>query len=104
MDGLIQLFLSFIKDAPGWSVVTMGFVVLIFAMYLKIRQISIEEVTSIGKLQSAQVATLLGQIGQLANDLKEARNEISSLYTKIDELENLVRHYKTKLRDEQDNS
>lgn len=87
------------KDAPGYFVLTVGFIFLVFAMYLKVRSVSIDEVTSIGKLQSEQVAELISQVSQLSKDLSLARTEISSLYKKIDELEDMVRHYRIKLRD-----
>lgn len=98
MDGLIQFTLAIIKDAPGYFVLTVGFIVAVFALYLKVRSINIEEITSIGKLQSDQVGQLLNQVTQLSKDLAEARKEISSLYNKIDELENLVRQYRNRLR------
>lgn len=88
---------ALLKDAPGYFVLTVGFIFIVFAMYLKVRSVSIDEVTSIGKLQSEQVAELLRQVSQLSKDLSAARGEISTLYKKIDELEDLVRHYKTKI-------
>ena len=99
MDGLIQFFLDIIKDAPGYFALTVGFVAVMFALYIKVRSINIEEVTSIGKLQSEQVGQLLTQVTQLSKDLAEARKEISHLYDKIDELESLVRTYRNRLKD-----
>ena len=99
MDGLITYFLGVIKDAPGYFALTVGFIAVIFALYIKVRSINIEEVTSIGKLQAEQAGQLLQQVSQLSKDLAEARKEISHLYDKIDELESLVRTYRSKLRD-----
>ena len=99
MDGIITPFLLLIKDAPGYFVLTIGFIFAVFALYLKVRSINIDEVTSIGRMQSEQVSLLLTQITQISKDLAEARKEISTLYTKIDELEDLVRLYRTKLRE-----
>jgi chromosome segregation ATPase len=99
MDGLITFFLDIVKEAPGYFALTIGFIAVIFALYIKVRSISIEEVTSIGKLQSAQVGQLLQQVSQLSKDLAAARKEISHLYDKIDELEGVVRTYRNRLRD-----
>lgn len=102
MEALITYMLSQIKDAPGFFVLTVGFIAVVFAMYLKVRSVNIEEVTSIGKVQASQVDLLLTQVTQLSKDLAEARKEISSLYTKIGELEDLVRVYRNKLKDVED--
>ena len=99
MDGLVIYFVGLAKDAPGYFALTVGFIAVIFALYIKVRSINIDEVTSIGKLQSEQVGQLLLQVTQLSKDLNEARKEISHLYDKIDELENMVRTYKNRLRD-----
>ena len=100
MESLIPLISEAIKDAPGYFALTIGFIALAFALYIKVRAINIDEITSIGKLQSDQVGQLLIQVSQLAKDLAMARKEISSLYDKIDELEDMVRKYRNKLRDE----
>lgn len=99
MDGLIQVILDLVKAAPGYFSLTIGFIAVVFALYIKVRSISIEEVTSIGKMQSEQVGQLLKQVSQLSKDLNEARKEISHLYDKIDELEEVVRTYRNRLRD-----
>lgn len=98
MDGIILQILGLARDAPGYFALTVGFTAVVFAMYLKVRSVNIDEVTSIGRLQSEQVGLLLAQVSQLSKDLAAARAEISSLYTKIDELENLVRVYRKKLK------
>lgn len=99
MDGLTTYFITLIKDAPGYFALTVGFVAVVFALYIKVRSISIEEVTSIGRLHADQVSQLISQVSQLSKDLASARQEISSLYDKIDELEGLVRTYRNRLRD-----
>jgi chromosome segregation ATPase len=98
MTELIPFFIGLIKDAPGYFVLTVGFIFAMFYLYIKVRSINIDEITSIGTLQSEQVAQLLTQVTQLSKDLAEARKEISTLYDKIDELENIVRTYRNKLR------
>ena len=100
MESLIPLIAGVIKDAPGYFALTVGFIALAFALYIKVRSINIDEITSIGKMQSGQVAQLIKQVSQLSKDLADARKEISTLYDKIDELENMVRLYRNKLRDE----
>lgn len=102
MDGIFPIILELTKHTPGYFTLTIGFIVIIFAMYLKVRSVSIEEVTSIGKLQSEQTTLLLKQVTQLSSDLAAARAEISALYTKIDELEDMVRMYRSKLRDSEE--
>lgn len=104
MESLVLVMLESVKDAPAFFTLTVGFIAVVFAMYLKVRSVNIEEVTSIGKLQSDQVTQLLSQVSQLSQDLAEARKEISSLYKKIDELEDLVRLYRNKLKDAEDES
>lgn len=99
MEELIPFFIGTLKDAPGYFVLTIGFLAAIFFLYLKVRSINIEEIASIGNLQSEQVASLLVQVSQLSKDLAAARQEISSLYDKIDELESVIRVYRNKLRD-----
>jgi hypothetical protein len=99
MDGIITILLELIKDTPGYFTLTIGFIVIVFAMYLKVRDVSIKEITSIGRLQAEQATLLLTQITQLSTDLAAARSEISVLYNKIDELEDMVRVYRSKLRD-----
>jgi hypothetical protein len=99
MEELITFLLNTVKDAPGYFTLTVAFIVAIFFLYIKVRSINIEEITSIGNLQSEQVGQLLLQVTQLSKDLAEARKEISSLYNKIDELENVIRLYRNKLRE-----
>lgn len=99
MDNLITFLLGTIKDAPGYFALTVGFIAIMFALYIKVRSININEVTSLGRIQSEQVGALLTQVSQLSKDLHEARLEISRLYDKIDELEDLVRAYRNRLRD-----
>ena len=99
MDGLITYFITVVKDAPGYFALTVGFVAVVFALYIKVRSINIEEVTSIGRLHADQVGQLINQVSQLSKDLASARQEISHLYDKIDELEGLVRTYRNRLRD-----
>ena len=99
MQELIPFLIGLIKDAPGYFVLTVGFVVAIFFLYIKVRSINIDEISSLGVLQYEQVAQLLTQVSQLSKDLAEARREISTLYDKIDELESAVRMYRNKLRD-----
>lgn len=99
MDGIVPAIVELIKDAPGYFALTVGFIAVVFALYLKVRSINIDEITSISKLQSDQVGKLLIQVSQLSKDLASARKEISTLYNKIDELESVVRLYRNKLRD-----
>lgn len=96
---ILELVSSTIRSSPGYFVAVIGFITLVFAMYLKVRSVNISEVTSISKLQSDQVSDLLKGMSQLSLDLVEARKEISALYDKIDELENVVRMYRAKLKD-----
>lgn len=99
MEELIPFFIGIVKDAPGYFLLTIGFIAAIFFLYIKVRSINMDEITNIGNLQSEQVAQLLVQVTQLSKDLAEARKEISSLYVKIDELENVIRLYRNRLRD-----
>jgi hypothetical protein len=99
MDELVPFFLNVIKDAPGYFVLTIAFIVAVFYIHTKVRSINMDEIATIGNLQSEQVAKLLVQVSQLSRDLAEARREILSLYNKIDELETVIRVYKNKLGD-----
>lgn len=96
MEKLVTLLLSHIQDAPIYFVITIGFIVLVFAMYLKVRSVNVSEITSISTMQTNQVKMLLDEIRQLSTDLTAARLQITTMTTKVDELENLVREYKVK--------
>lgn len=98
MEQLIPFFIGLIKDAPGYFVLTIGFILSIFFLYIKVRSINIDEITSIGSIRSEQMVQLLTQVSQLSKDLAEAREEISRLYHKIDELETVISQYRTRLR------
>lgn len=99
MEQLIPFFIELIKAAPGYFGLTVVFIIAVFALYIKVRSINMDEITTIGKLQSDQVGILLTQVSQLSRDLAEARKEISSLYNKIDELEDVIRQYRSRLRE-----
>ena len=99
MEQLIPFFIELIKAAPGYFGLTIIFIFAVFALYIKVRSINMDEITKIGNLQSDQVTELLKQVNQLSKDLSLARKEISSLYNKIDELESVIRLYRSKLRD-----
>ena len=99
MEQLIPFFLELIKAAPGYFALTVIFIIAVFYLYIKVRSINMDEITRIGALQSDQVTELLKQVSQLSKDLAMARKEISSLYNKIDELEHVIRLYKSKLKD-----
>lgn len=97
---ILELISSTIRTSPGYFVAVIGFITLVFAGYLKVRSVNMSDVTSISKLQSEQVSELLKGMSQLSIDLLSARKEISALYIKIDELEDLVRLYKSKLQED----
>ena len=99
MNDLIVFLLGTIKDAPGYFILTIVFVMAILYIHSKARAINLEEISSIGAMQSDQVSQLLISVSQLSKDLAEARKEISRLYHKISELEDTIRLYRAKLRD-----
>lgn len=91
-----SFLMSLIKDAPLYFVLTIGFTVALFSLYLKVRSVNVAEMTSVSKIQTEQVGQLLAQIKALSEDLTAARTQIREMYEKVGELEDLVRHYKSK--------
>lgn len=96
---VITLLFSAAKDAPGYFTLTLGFIAVVFALYLKVRSINVSEITSISKIQVDQTTVLLAQVKQLSSDLAAARDQINIMYHKVDELEDLVRVYRNKCDD-----
>lgn len=100
MEGL-TLLLALFKDAPAAVTLTVGFVVSVFAMFLYSRKINIEDVTSIGKTLSTQLAsqaalvtTLSDQIAELHAQNIHLMQELRKANAKIDELEEVLRRYR----------
>lgn len=96
MAEVLGLLALIIKDSPFYFTFTVGFVAFMFAMYLTVRKVSLSEITSISKAQTDQVTQLLAQIKQLSGELAEARIQITGMYDKINELEDIIREYRNK--------
>lgn len=100
MEGL-TLLLTLLKDAPAAVTLTVAFVAATFAMFLYSRKINIEDVTSIGKTLSTQLAsqaslvtTLSQQIAELHAQNIHLMEELRKANAKIDELEEVLRRYR----------
>lgn len=93
---ILAILFTAAKDAPGYFTLTVGVIAVIFALYLKVRSINVLEITSISKIQVDQTTLLLSQVKQLSEDLAAAREQITNMYHKVDELEDLLRVYRNK--------
>lgn len=89
------------KFAPeGFSLI----IVLVFilsSIFLKKKDIDLTQVTSISKLQSEQLTTLIEQNTHLAKELHAVRQELTEAYRMIDDMRNRVTELEEMLKDTQ---
>ncbi len=97
MEGIV---LAVMKDSPGLASLVLGAIAIGFALLIRMRKLDLDEITSIGTLQSQQLTTLQGLVKSLTEELTEARAQLSEIHAqnlqlkaKVAELENLVIQY-----------
>lgn len=83
MDKTIAVLLN---GMPVYATMTIATVVGIFAIWLYSRKIDVEAITSIGKVQSSQIADLQNLVKTLTEELREARGEIAEIHAQNQDL------------------
>ena len=99
MEGIV---LAVMKDSPGLASLVLGAIAIGFAVLIRIRKLDLDEITSIGALQSQQLTSLQNLVKSLTEELTEARAQLSEIHAqnlqlkaKVAELENLVIRYQS---------
>jgi predicted nucleic acid-binding Zn-ribbon protein len=99
MEGLI---VAIMKDMPGYATLILGVLALGFALLIRIRKLDLDEITSIGTLQSNQLQSLQQLVATLTEELTRARDQLTEIHeqnmqlkTKVQALEELVKKYQT---------
>lgn len=97
----ITAIFEFLKAAPEGISSLIVVLVLLASLVLKRKDVDFNQVTSVSKLQTEQLSTLIEQNSALAKELHEVRKELSAAYSMIDdmrlrvtELENMLREAK----------
>ena len=83
MDKTLAVLLS---GMPVYATMTIATVVGVFALWLYSRKVDVDAITSIGKVQSSQIADLQALIKTLTEELREARAEIAEISAQNQEL------------------
>lgn len=82
--------LDILKLTSGDLTAVALLVFVLFSFYLKRNDKDIANVTSIGKLQTEQLSTLISQNTQLAEELHAVRKELSEAYKIIDDMRDRI--------------
>ncbi len=78
----------------------LGAIAIGFAILIRIRKLDLDEITSIGTLQSSQLTSLQSLVKSLTEELTQARAQLTEIHAqnlqlkaKVAELESLVIQY-----------
>jgi Tfp pilus assembly protein PilO len=77
---------SIFKDLPTLVSVVLSLAALAVTGWLHFRKVNIEDKTSSSSVHERQVKSLIEQIDQLSDDLKEARNQLAEIHNQNVEL------------------
>lgn len=101
--GDLGAIIGLLKSAPAEITTALTILTVLVTLILSIRKTNIDSVTSVSNMQQSNIKILmqqnkqlLDQNGKLSVDLEMLRDRMASLYSKIDELEDLVRSYKNR--------
>ena len=83
---------SFISDLPTTISVVFSLVALAITGFLHFRKVNIEDKTSSSSVHERQVKSLIDQIDQLSEDLKEARKQLQEIHNQNIELMKQLRN------------
>ena len=86
----VTTILDVLKSTSGDLTAVALLVFVLFSFYLKRNDTDIANVTSIGKLQTEQLSTLITQNTQLAEELHAVRKELSEAYKIIDDMRDRI--------------
>ena len=86
----VTTILDVLKSTSGDLTAVALIVFVVFSFYLKRNDTDIANVTSIGKLQTEQLSTLISQNTQLAEELHAVRKELSEAYKIIDDMRDRI--------------
>jgi hypothetical protein len=105
MEGLT---VSLLKDLPGYAPLILGAIALGFSVLLHFRKMDLDQITSIGNMQSSQLASLQILVRNLTEDLMAARTQLTEIHDqnlqlkeKVAELELIVLKYQSTHQDTQ---
>lgn len=82
--------LTFLKSAPTEITIFVTTMVALITMWLKSREVDLNGVTSISRLQQEQMKALLEQNSQLSKDISELRKLSNEQYEVIKDLRNRI--------------
>lgn len=107
MGELMVAAFKMLQGMPAITlVVVIGLLVLFIAYTLRNRQVDVESVTSIGRLQTEQITSMLSQMRSLSEQLNDARKQLAEIHEqnaelrdRVLELEDLLRDYKNNCDD-----
>lgn len=86
----ILSILQYVKDVPAGAAAILVSVVMLISYFVKRKEIDIASVTSISKLQTEQLATLIEQNSKLAAELHAVRQELTEAYSVINDMRNRI--------------
>jgi len=86
----VTTILDVLKSTSGDLTAVALILFVVFSFYLKRNDTDIANVTSIGKLQTEQLSTLISQNIQLAEELHAVRKELTEAYKIIDDMRDRI--------------
>lgn len=98
MEPLFTAFFTALNDSSGVSFV-ISFIALILGGWLYFRRTNIDQFTSVGSLQQAQIKSLLDQISFLSEELTKARSQLSEIHTQNIKLMEQIRESNKRIQE-----
>lgn len=98
----VTAILEMFKSMPEGAALVVVLLFVLMSNFLKKREIDLTQVTSISKLQTEQLSTLIEQNTKLANELHAVRNELSEAYKIMDDMRQRITELEEMLRKQPD--
>jgi hypothetical protein len=95
----VTAILELMKGVPEGTTAFVVIVFLIGSFFLKKKDVDLTQVTSISKLQTDQLTTLIEQNKLLAGELHAVRKELTEAYKIMDDMRQRITELEEMLRD-----
>lgn len=102
VTAILEIMKSLLSSSGESITLVIVLFVLLTSFFLKRKEVDLTQVTSISKLQTEQLTTLIEQNTQLAKELHAVRNELSEAYKIIDDMRQRITELEEMLRKQPD--
>ena len=93
--------LELIKLIPQGASAFVSILLILYFIYTKNKDQSVNQATAIGKLQTDQLSTLINQNVQLAEELHSVREELTQAYGMINDMRERISELEHLLKERQ---